>query len=312
MNLPPLVTSSPAGTPRNLAGVIGAPGTRILFGDERINDEMSVGFRVRAGLWLDDCQTCGLEGSYFFLGQQSTNKTFTFLDSPVLARPFFDVNPGTPNPLNANIAGFGAPNSQLVNYPGVVMGSVNVNAQTDFYGFDANTRHNIICECNHRVDLLAGYRYLNLSDSVAITENLTVTTAANPAIPLGTTFLVHDQFNTTNSFNGGQVGVAGERRNGRWYVAGRTLVGLGNTHSEVNISGYTRAATPGGATIFNSGGLLTQPTNIGSYSSDQTSVVYESQLAGGYQVTDGIRAFVSYSYLYWSNSPAPAIRLTWL
>ena len=36
--LPPLVTTSPAGTPAPLAGVLGAPGTSVLFGDESVND----------------------------------------------------------------------------------------------------------------------------------------------------------------------------------------------------------------------------------------------------------------------------------
>ncbi len=301
MNTPPLVTASPSGTPRALAGVIGAPTTRVLFGDERIDNDLTAGFRVRAGFWLDDCQTCGLEGSYFFLGPQTTNRTFTCLDAPVIARPFIDVNPGVPNPFGAAVAGFGSPNSELVCFPGVLNGTVNVHARTFFEGFDVNARHNLWCGCDYRLDLLAGYRYLRLEDELDVTENLTVLTAANPAIPLGTTFFVQDRFGTTNTFNGGQIGVAGERRSGRWVLSGRTLVALGNTHSEVNIAGVTQAVTPGGAVITNAGGLLTQPTNMGRFEDDRFAVVYESQAALGYQVTEGIRAFVSYSFLYWSN-----------
>jgi hypothetical protein len=300
MYIPPLVTASPAGTPRALAGVLGAPTTRILMGDERINDDMQPGLRVRAGMWLDDCQLCGIEGSYFFLNP-STDRSFDCLDAPVLARPFFDVNPGVPNPLVAGAVGFAAPNSQLVCFPGVLNGTVTVRADTDFYGFDANARKNLCCDCCYRIDLLAGYRYLNLTDRLTIDEDLQVISAANPAIPLGTTFQVHDQFDVENSFNGGQVGVAAERRRGRWYIAGRTLVALGNTHSEVTISGFTRATPPGGTPMLNAGGLLTQPTNIGRYERDHFAVVYDSQAILGYQVTDGIRAFISYSYLYWNN-----------
>jgi len=301
MNLPALVTSSPSGTPRALAGVLGAPTTRVLFGDEKIDDDMRAGFRVRAGFWLDECQTCGLEGSYFFVGPPTTNKTFSCLDAPVLARPFVDVNPGVPSPFGAAVAGFGSPNSELVCFPGVLNGTVNVDARTEFWGFDANVRKNLWCCCDHRVDVLVGYRYLRLEDRLNITENLIVLSAANPAIPLGTTFVVQDRFGTTNDFNGGQIGVAGERRSGPWVLSGRTLVALGNTHSEVTIAGATTATTPGGAIMTNGGGLLTQPTNIGTFTSDRFAVVYESQASIGYQVTDGIRAFVSYSFLYWSN-----------
>jgi hypothetical protein len=300
MRTPPLVTASPSGTPRALAGVLGAPTTRILFGGDKVDDDMAVGFRVRAGMWLDDCQTCGIEGSFFFLNQ-SENHTFSCLDAPVIARPFFDVNPGVSNPFGAAVVSFGSPNSELVCFPGVLNGTINVHTSTDLYGFDANFRKNLICECDYRVDGLAGYRYLNLHDQLDVTENLTVLSTGNPALPQGTTFVVMDRFNTRNDFNGGQIGLASERRSGRWFLGGRTLLALGNTHSEVNISGATVVTPPGAAPTVNGGGLLTQPTNIGTYEHDQFSVVYEGQALLGYQVTDGIRAFVSYSFLYWTN-----------
>ena len=266
-----------------------------------MDDDLEPGFRIRAGYWLDDCQQCGIEGSFFFLGTSSSNQTFSCLDSPVLARPFFDVNPGVPNPLNAQLVAFGNPNSELVCFPGVVNGTVNIHTSTDLYGFDANFIHNIRCACDNRVDLLAGYRYLNLQDKVDVAESLTVLSNNNPAIPQGTTFNLLDSFHSTNSFNGGQVGVAGETRSGRWILSGRTLVALGNTHSEVTISGDTRVTSPNGMSMVNAGGLLTQPTNIGTFDNDRFAVVYEGQTTVGYQVTDGIRAFVAYSFLYWSN-----------
>jgi hypothetical protein len=301
MEVPPLVTSSPSGTPRGLAGVVGVPTTRVLFGGNGVDDGMRPGFRVRAGAWLDDCQDCGIEGSFFFLGTKSENRTFGPMDAPVIARPFVDVNPGVTNPLAAGIVPFGSPNSELVVFPGVLTGTINVHTSTDLYGFDANAIKNILCCCNYRLDLLAGYRYLNLQDQVDIDEHLTVLSTDNPAIPAGTTFVVQDRFKSTNEFNGGQIGLAGEYRSGRWYFGGRNLVALGNTHSEVTISGDTVVTTPGGVPAVNAGGLLTQPTNIGTFTADKFAVVYEAQTILGYQVTDGLRAFVSYSYLYWSN-----------
>src|SRR5262245_27258846 len=43
--LPPLVTASPAGTPSTQAGVLGAPGTTVLFGGNSVNDEVRSGMR---------------------------------------------------------------------------------------------------------------------------------------------------------------------------------------------------------------------------------------------------------------------------
>jgi hypothetical protein len=300
MSVPPLVTCSPAGTPRALAGVLGAPTTTVLFGDDPVNNDLTVGYRTRGGYWLDDCQTCGIESGFFYLSE-TNSRLFTCFDCPVLARPFFDVNPGVPNFLNAQLVNFGSPNSELVCFPGVLTGTVDVRAHTKFWGFDVNARENLCCGCDYRVDGLLGYRHLKLEDDLTITEDLLVVSNANPAIPLGTTFLVQDRFNTKNEFDGGQVGLAGEQRSGRFYVGGRAMVALGNTHSEVTINGATRAAPPGGPVMFNVGGLLAQPTNIGTYTSNRFAVVPEAQLTVGYQLTDGIRAFASYNFLYWSN-----------
>ena len=44
--LPPLVTTSPPGTPLAQAGVLGAPGTSVLFGDESVNDRWRSGASV--------------------------------------------------------------------------------------------------------------------------------------------------------------------------------------------------------------------------------------------------------------------------
>ncbi len=301
MSIPPLVTGSPAGTSRSLGGVLGAPGTRILYGDDRVDNDLTPGFRARAGYWLDDCNTCGIEGSFFFLGPDEQNRSFSCLDAPVLARPFIDANPGVPNPFNAQWVSSANPNSELVCYPGVVNGIVDVHTSTYMYGFDANFRENVYCNPDRRVDALVGYRYVNLQDKVEVDEELTVLSNNNPAIPQGTTFALMDRFKTTNQFNGGQIGLDGEYRSGRWYFGGRNLVAFGDNHSDVTISGYTQSSTPGGTPTLNSGGLLTQPTNIGTYTNDRFGVVWEAESIIGYQLTDGIRIFASYSYLYWSN-----------
>ncbi len=286
-HLPPLVTASPAGTPRELAGVL-LPGTLVLAGNENVNDDLRAGMRLRSGVWFDECQTCGLDGSFFFLGRDDDHRSFNCFDFPVLARPFFN-------------AATGAPDSELVCLPGVITGSVTVDTSSRFWGADANLRKNLCCACDYRIDGLAGYRYLHLTDSVIVTENLSATSTTNPTVPVGTGFLVQDQFQSKNEFNGGQVGLAGEYRSGRWYVDARGLVALGNTHSEVTIGGATQISVPGGPTTVSPGGLLALPTNIGRYSSDQFSVVPEASLSLGYQLGGGIRAFVGYTFLYWSN-----------
>src|SRR5437879_4999432 len=51
--LPPLVTTSPAGTPQASAGVVGQPGTTVLFGNSDVVGDMRPGIRLGMGAWLN-------------------------------------------------------------------------------------------------------------------------------------------------------------------------------------------------------------------------------------------------------------------
>ncbi len=97
--LPALVTTSPNGTPRAQAGVLGAPGTNVLFGDERVDGEAHGGFRtamgVRLGHWFDCLMDSELEFDYFWLGDGQSSGDFYAgsLGDPILARPFYNAAP---------------------------------------------------------------------------------------------------------------------------------------------------------------------------------------------------------------------------
>jgi hypothetical protein len=300
MSVPPLATTSPPGTPRSQAGVLGVPGTAVLFPESgKTNDDWRSGFRLRAGMWLDECQRFGLEGDFFFLGRSSED----FLaasdanGSPILARPFSNA---LANANASQLVAFNpAPASELVGFPGVLAGSVGVNATSDFIGGGFNVLCNHSCDPCGRLDYLVGFRYLNLRDSVTINENLTA--LAGSSVAPGTRFLIQDRFRTTNNFYGGNVGLAYERRFGSFFLGVRGSVGLGVTNSVTEISGNTTIVGPGGAAQNFAGGLLTQNTNIGRYSSNRFSVVPEVGLRVGAQVTERLRATVGYNFLYWSN-----------
>src|SRR5262249_20248399 len=64
--IPPLVTTAPATTPEDVRGALGAPGTQILFGGDRLDALGQSGGRFTGGYWLDDCCQWALEGGYFF------------------------------------------------------------------------------------------------------------------------------------------------------------------------------------------------------------------------------------------------------
>jgi hypothetical protein len=123
----------------------------------------------------------------------------------------------------------------------------------------------------------------------------------NSPVPMGTRIDLADSFRTSNHFNGGDLGVDAEVRRGSFYVDLLARVALGDTSESVGISGNT--SIQGAAPL--PGGFLALPTNGGSFHKDQFAVVPEVGLTVGYQVTECLRVFTGYTFLYWSNVARP-------
>jgi hypothetical protein len=307
MYLPPLVISSnvaninPVDLHLNDNGDLGATDpVTILYGGQAVNSDVRNGWKISAGVWLDNCQTVGIEGDYFML--EDGNDSF-FVNSttgnPILARPFYNVLTGLES-------------SVLVAYPtaanGVVhRGSIAVDTSTAFNG--AGARGIINLGCNNgcgtnwwngcpqptmgRVDLIVGYRYLRLDDSINIVENSTL----NP----GGAFNIRDQFDADNTFNGFDIGTQLKHQRGCWSFELLSKIALGNTRSRVNIDGSTTITPAGGAAQQFVGGILAQRTNIGEYQQDEFAVVPELGLTVGYQLNPCWKLTAGYTWLYWSR-----------
>lgn len=285
--LPPLVTAAPAGTPQATAGVLGQPGTTVLYGGGRVNDDWRSGLYVNAGVWLDECQRCGVEGNFFFLDRDTDRFSAGSPGAVIITRPFTNALTG-------------AGDTELVSFPGVLSGGVSVRSRSDVIGGGPNFVKNLCCDpCAGRVDLLLGYQYFNLRDDVTIREDLT----GLPGGPTpGTRFQIEDRFRTTNDFHGGTIGVAGERRFGsRWYVGARAAVALGANVMTYDVSGVTVITPPGGAPQSSAGGLLAQPTNIGHFSQTKFAVMPTVGLKLGARLAERVRAYVGYDFLYLSS-----------
>ena len=291
--LPPLLTTSPAGTPLVDAGVLGRPGTSVLFGDDRVNDGVRSGGRFTGGFWLNAAHTTGVEGSYFFLGNQTTNYSIASDGIPILTRPFFDVL------ANAN-------NSLKIAYPGLVAGSFTARETSEFWGTDVYLRHNICCGCCCRVDLLAGYRFLSLSEGLNIAE-VEISTNREDA-QFGIPIFINEGFSTRNNFHGGQIGVIAEYAHRHTFVRFVGKLALGGNCRTAALNGTTRA----NGFAPETGGFLALPSNIGRYDSSAFSVVPEVGITLGYSLTQRMRLMAGYSFLYWTNvaRPGEQIELT--
>ncbi len=267
--LPPLLTTDPTGR--------GVPATfpgAVVFGGEDIGKGLRSAGRFSLGLWLDQCEQVGVGGR--FLMSQTDDVSYRRASDggglPVLARPFYDDFSGQ---LNAVMAS-NPPNPLIV-------GQVADQARNDLMNLDAYLRVLLYEYDNRRLDLLVGYQYSEIRDSLSLwTNNNTPAT-------------FRDQFNASNTFHGAGLGLQGEYRYGGLTVSMLSKLGFGNMHREVRIDGQGTAPSLGG--------ILAQPSNIGTglYSDDVFSFVPEVEVKLLYEVSKGLELSLGYSFLYWTD-----------
>jgi hypothetical protein len=320
MFIPPLATTGPgASNP----GILGQPGTVILFGNEAINGDMRSGGRITLGTWLDEGQTWGLSGEYF--GLADAGESFFAASNangvPTISRPYFTIY-GIDGSGDLKPAG---QNAELVALEGVLSGSLGVETYTSLQGGGLFLRRTFCCKnmcwdscdasctdcttsCTDagttgvpggvRVGMFGGYRFMLLGDGVSITEDLTAI-STSPADQ--GQFLINDKFNSNNQFHGGELGFITEARRERWTFELLSRLAIGNNYQTVQIDGSTVISGSQQDDGTYQGGLLALPTNIGSYSRNQLSVIPQLNANIGYNLTPRLRAIVGYTFLYWGN-----------
>jgi hypothetical protein len=289
--VPPLITSGSMGDA--IPGALNSPGTNILFGGRHMENGAHSGARFMIGHWFCDDHCLGWEAGYFFLGPGVTNFRASSTGSPILTRPFINAASGTES-------------AELVAGPGVLAGTVSVQTRSTMWGAETNLRSNVWTGCHSFLDVLAGFRAMGLDEDLIIHENLTV------LLPPGGTFDLVDHFRTENRFYGGQVGAEWQCRVRRWDLGIKTKLAVGETQQFVTISGIDVVTDPiNGTHSFNSG-LLAQQSNIGHYSRNRFTFVPEVGFTVGYHLTERLRCFAGYNFLYWSSvaRPGPQIDRT--
>ncbi len=295
--LPPLVTTSPDNTAFAQAGVLGQPGTSVLYGGNGVNALMRSGVRLAAGWWLGP--TSRIEGEFFGLGTSHAGFSQSSSGNPILAQPYYNLSTG-------------AQSAYVVAYPSTgtaghaVSGSVQVGVSSSFFGAGIHVLQNLVCvnccpDRQTRWDFLYGFRYLQLNDNLTINDSLTSTS-------LNTMVTKFDGFKTLNNFYGANLGLMSENRAGRWSLITIGRIGLGATSQHVTISGNTVTTTNLSTTPTSTttpGGLLALPSNIGSYSRTVFGFVPQLELKVGYNLTPNLRLTAGYDIIYWSRVARP-------
>ncbi|QJW98953.1 BBP7 family outer membrane beta-barrel protein [Frigoriglobus tundricola] len=314
--LPALVTTGVPGATA-LPGVLGQPDTSVAYGGSDPDNQVRSGGRFTVGFWLNDSRTVGLEGNYFFLASRSVRYDAYSSGAPgsaVIARPFFDVTSGIEN-------------AQLVAFPGIASGEIHVSSYSRLQGAELNalcvpcctpccdpcgdptcrSQSKTGCGGSYRLSLLAGFRYLELDEGLGITEISNINPALSPGSPTfgGSRIAAADQFDTRNYFYGAQVGAQAEWCWRRFFVNAVGKVALGVSHEVVDVHGTTVITSPAGTSVVTPAGFLASGSNSGQFARDRFAVVPEFNVNVGYQVTRHVRAYVGYTFVYWSSVARP-------
>ncbi len=301
--LPPLVTDGPATTDQADVAQLDDPDTRILSGDDTVNDGWRNGYRLFGGVWLNCCHTWGVGGDYFNIG----NDDYNFLGRPetdrIVGRPFFNTETGEDD-------------AELVSVPNELDGTVHVNSGDDFQGAGVTLTHCLwrccdSCSGNEsQIAALGGYRFYKYDSDLTITENLTVLEDTTTPLVPGTTFFVQDSFRTRNEFHGGEIGLQGYKQHCWWWVDGMAKVAIGENSRTVIVNGRTVTTVPDDTTTDVPGGLLTSSeTNIGSYHDTDFAVIPEFRLGVGALLTRCWSIHAGYDVIIWSDVARAASHL---
>ena len=291
MDTPTLVTTSPAGTASNIAGVLGQPGTQTLLGNGDLGGSGHSGARISLGWWLDPSGCRGVEANYFALGRQTSTFSANSANTPILARPVFDTGSNTEAAM-------------LVAHPDLLTGAISVQASTALQGAEALYRRRVFESCDSRVDFLFGYRFARLDESLSVTHS-SVWTAPQGNIVIGTTLDLFDRFETDNQFHGGELGIAYTQQLNCWTLDTTMKLALGNNHSEVWINGQTINTVPNGGSATFVGGLLAQQTNIGRFERDAFGFIPELAITVRRELPCNLHFSLGYSLMYWTATLRP-------
>lgn len=289
MESPPLVTTSPVGTTQSAAGVLGQEGTQVLFGGGELNDGTTGGYLFSGGLWLTQLGNIAVEAEYFALSEQDDRYNGSSDGAFILARPFFDVSQGTQS-------------AQLLSFPGVANGTIGIQTESELRSYLINARiglcpqgHCRQCLQTDKTDWIIGYRNIRLRDSFAAQETLTSQLAGSPG-----SIVISDRFQTTNQFDGLQLGVVHRMMLNRAYLESSLRVAIGKNEQTLRVGGTTTIDDNGSVSNFDSG-FLAQRTNSGLHRRDEFMMVPELGIRLGVQLTSRLHATIGYSALYLPN-----------
>lgn len=228
---PPLVTT----------GVLGAPGTEILFGGKNYDNSPGQGGYFDAGVAITRC--FGFGGSLFLVGSEKI--CFEARNPPIanLSRPFFDPTDGQ---------------QKVIPIDGVLR-DVQFEAKNNFWMIDGYVLWGLAACSYWNFAFTLGYGYATLRDNFEITDRIIPDTIGVDKIE------GFDRFDCTNNYYAGVLGFTCEwiRKKLALHLWGKAY--FGNMVRNIDISGERKSFLPSGAVIIEPGDLLSRFSNSGTH-----------------------------------------------
>ncbi|HUK62851.1 MAG TPA: BBP7 family outer membrane beta-barrel protein, partial [Dongiaceae bacterium] len=212
--------SASAPAPLVSTGLVGEPGTKVLLGGEDLDTNPNPGMRLSAsyapaGPW-------GVDTSVFYIPTRSTSRSVGSSGQPGSTDIFFPfIDPFIPGESVSNLSS-----------AGLYSGHAVERFSTSLLGAELNGTFRVAAGAAWRLDALGGFRYLRLRETYVFETD-------SPFIPPQPADVYHtrDQFDATNNFFGGQLGLRARGDWGAWFVNGVAKVALGAMAQTVGIEG---------------------------------------------------------------------------
>jgi hypothetical protein len=268
------------------------PGALTLLGGREFDWEAQNGARFVVGGWLPGSTRVGIEATAAILEVKPITRSYASGPQglPVLGIPF--VNELT-----------GLVDSVLVSGPGNP-GSIVAQATNQMWYADLNMVGNVLRTQYMTVNLIGGFRHFNLAEGLFVQGNTLIGTAGSTfqgvAIPVGTRTAVEDRIDTANHFYGGQIGFQYQYRWRNLTFDFANQFAMGVMRRSEDLSGFSQAGA-----VRIPGGVLVSTTNIGRRTDNDFGVVPQIDLKLGWQITQTMRFFFGFDFLYASSVIRP-------
>lgn len=285
--LPVLISTAPAGIAPNLQ-----PG-QSRFSD--LNSGLAAGFRLDGGVYLGD--NVGVGGRFYQIYDGSeTQSAATDGSGGSIGIPFFSS-------LGGSEDSFLISGQDFVTGDAIAEGSVSVESEIDFWAAEAYGRIRFSGAKHHTLDFIGGYTHMELDDSLRLSASRV--SLDNVLDTVGTQRTFSDSFETSNKFDGGQVGFEAVLTRGRWMARSLTKVHMGNMSQSGRVSGNSTIREPGFAEVATDGGIFASGNqsdlNDGSYDRDVFAFIPEANFKLGYRLRPNMFLTAGYSFLYIDN-----------